>query len=190
MIWGHLVVMLRNAGTRFTPFILCKRFQVNQNSSCRKIHLSHVWTHLLFTIFILISKARYFLINIVFFFSFMHTMNLNRRWLPRIDWLSGDSCGGFLQRHDNTGGVSAVTGHMTRKMWDFIPVLDCSQLPRLCPSQCQPAAWPVTSSSRREDSCQRVMSGKKTHRGFGRTPPPYCHWTAGHGTPVRTSCAG
>lgn len=62
------------------------------------------------------------------------------------------------------GGVSEVCGHMTRKMWDLIPVLDCSQLLKLCPSQCKPSACPITTPGKRTDSSRRTMSGR-THRG-------------------------
>ncbi|XP_056248922.1 glycogenin-1a [Seriola aureovittata] len=47
---------------------------------------------------------------------------------------------------------------MTRKMWGLIPVLDCSQLLRLCPSQCKPCAFPITTPDPRVDSPQRTMS--------------------------------
>ncbi|XP_039992711.1 glycogenin-1a isoform X2 [Xiphias gladius] len=43
---------------------------------------------------------------------------------------------------------------MTRKMWDLIPVLGCSQLLRLCPSQCKP----FVSPDPRADSPPRTMS--------------------------------
>lgn len=62
------------------------------------------------------------------------------------------------------GGVSADCDHMTRKMWDLIPVLDCSQLLKLCPSQCKPSACPITTPGPRTDSPRRTMSGR-THRG-------------------------
>nr|XP_046268618.1 glycogenin-1-like [Scatophagus argus] len=47
---------------------------------------------------------------------------------------------------------------MTRKMWGLIPVLDCSQLLKLCPSQCKPSVWPITSPAPRADPPQRTMS--------------------------------
>ncbi|XP_023118277.1 glycogenin-1-like [Amphiprion ocellaris] len=47
---------------------------------------------------------------------------------------------------------------MTRKMWGLIPVLDCSQLLRLCPSQCKPYVCPITTPDPRVDSSQRTMS--------------------------------
>lgn len=75
------------------------------------------------------------------------------------------------------GGVSAVSGHMTRKMWGLIPVLDCSQLLRLCPSQCKPFVCPITTSDPQVDSAHRTMSGK-THRfAFAAS------YTLSHSTP-------
>uniref|UniRef100_A0A4W6DZQ3 glycogenin glucosyltransferase n=1 Tax=Lates calcarifer TaxID=8187 RepID=A0A4W6DZQ3_LATCA len=47
---------------------------------------------------------------------------------------------------------------MTRKMWGLIPVLDCSQLLRLCPSQCKPSVLPITASDPRADSAHRTMT--------------------------------
>ncbi|XP_051252363.1 glycogenin-1a isoform X2 [Dicentrarchus labrax] len=47
---------------------------------------------------------------------------------------------------------------MTRKMWGLIPVLDCSQLLKLCPSQCKPFICPITTPGLRLDSTQRTMS--------------------------------
>lgn len=61
---------------------------------------------------------------------------------------------------ERKGGVSALGGHMTRKMWDLIPVLDCSQLLKLCPSQCKLLIYPITTSGPRVDSARRNMSGK------------------------------
>lgn len=59
------------------------------------------------------------------------------------------------------GGVSAVSGHMTRKMWDLIPVLDCSQLLKLCPSQCKPSVCLTATPGPRSDRPQRAMAGKQ-----------------------------
>lgn len=58
--------------------------------------------------------------------------------------------------------MPAASGHMTRKMWDLIiPVLDCSQLLKLCPSQCkQPAACPTASPWPRTDGPQHTMAGE------------------------------
>lgn len=56
--------------------------------------------------------------------------------------------------------MSAVSGHMTRKMWDLIPVLDCSQLLKLCPSQCKPSVCPTATPGPRSDRPQRAMAGK------------------------------
>ncbi|CAJ1074377.1 glycogenin-1a [Xyrichtys novacula] len=47
---------------------------------------------------------------------------------------------------------------MTRKMWGLIPVLDCSQLLKLCPSQCKLSILPITTPAPRADSPQRTMS--------------------------------
>ncbi|XP_041668848.1 glycogenin-1a [Cheilinus undulatus] len=47
---------------------------------------------------------------------------------------------------------------MTRKMWGLIPVLDCSQLLKLCPSQCKLSIYPFTTPAPRADSPQRTMS--------------------------------
>ncbi|KAM4541665.1 glycogenin-1a [Odontesthes bonariensis] len=47
---------------------------------------------------------------------------------------------------------------MTRKMWALIPVSDCSQLLRLCPSQCKPSSCPISTPDPRVDSPQRTMS--------------------------------
>ncbi|KAM7376133.1 hypothetical protein PAMP_005879 [Pampus punctatissimus] len=47
---------------------------------------------------------------------------------------------------------------MTRKMWGLIPVLDCSQLLKLCSSQCKPAVCSITTPDPRADSSQRTMS--------------------------------
>ncbi|XP_040915959.1 glycogenin-1-like [Toxotes jaculatrix] len=47
---------------------------------------------------------------------------------------------------------------MTRKMWGLIPVLDCSQLLRLCPSQCKPSVIPIATSDPRAHSPQPTMS--------------------------------
>ncbi|XP_004082220.1 glycogenin-1 [Oryzias latipes] len=47
---------------------------------------------------------------------------------------------------------------MTRKMWGFIPVVDCSQLLRFWPSQCKPSASVITTHTLRVDSSQRIMS--------------------------------
>nr|XP_020472270.1 glycogenin-1-like isoform X1 [Monopterus albus] len=47
---------------------------------------------------------------------------------------------------------------MTRKMWGLIPVLECSQLLRLCPSQCKPLVCPVTIPDPRVDRLQHDMS--------------------------------
>ncbi|XP_028995040.1 glycogenin-1-like [Betta splendens] len=43
-------------------------------------------------------------------------------------------------------------------MWGLIPVLDCSQLLRFCPSQCKPALCSITTSDPRLDSPLRTMS--------------------------------
>ncbi|KAM9340815.1 glycogenin-1-like isoform 1-T1 [Symphorus nematophorus] len=47
---------------------------------------------------------------------------------------------------------------MTRKMWGLIPVLDCSQLLKLCPSQCKPFICPITTPAAPADSPHRTMS--------------------------------
>lgn len=67
------------------------------------------------------------------------------------------------------GGVPAASGHMTRKMWDLIiPVLDCSQLLKLCPTQCKPAACPTATPGPCTDGPPRIMAGK-TRRGYADT---------------------
>lgn len=85
-------------------------------------------------------------------------------------------CLPYLWRLRHRGACQLSSGHMTRKMWDLIPVLDCSQLFRVCPSQCKPSVWPSTTPDLRVDSHQRTMSGKK-HRAFVDTQPPYWHRT-------------
>lgn len=75
----------------------------------------------------------------------------------------------------NAGGVSCLGGHMTRKMWGFIPVVDCSQLLRFWPSQCKPSASVITTHTLRVDSSQRIMSGKSQRarpHGGTRTAVP------------------
>uniref|UniRef100_A0A668V787 glycogenin glucosyltransferase n=2 Tax=Oreochromis aureus TaxID=47969 RepID=A0A668V787_OREAU len=47
---------------------------------------------------------------------------------------------------------------MTRKMWGLIPVLDCSQLLRFCPSQCKPFVFPITTPDPWVDPPKRTMS--------------------------------
>ncbi|XP_059209514.1 glycogenin-1-like isoform X1 [Centropristis striata] len=48
---------------------------------------------------------------------------------------------------------------MTRKMWGLIPVLDCSQLLSLCPSQCKPSVRTIiTTPAPPVDSPPRTMS--------------------------------
>lgn len=65
--------------------------------------------------------------------------------------------------------MPAASGHMTRKMWDLIiPVLDCSQLLKLCPSQCKPAACPTATPGPCTDGPPRIMAGK-TRRGYADT---------------------
>lgn len=66
----------------------------------------------------------------------------------------------YFTERERRGGVSAVSGHMTRKMWDLIPALDCSQLLKLCPSQCKLLICPITTSGAWVDSARRTMSGK------------------------------
>lgn len=70
------------------------------------------------------------------------------------------------------GGVSAVSGHMTRKMWDLIPVLDCSQLVKLCPSQFKLLICPIKTSGPWVDSARRTMSGKSRRCSDTRRGPP------------------
>ncbi|KAM7403383.1 hypothetical protein PAMA_004029 [Pampus argenteus] len=43
-------------------------------------------------------------------------------------------------------------------MWGLIPVLDCSQLLRLCSSQCKPAVCSITTPDPQADSSQLTMS--------------------------------
>ncbi|GLD47881.1 glycogenin-1-like protein [Lates japonicus] len=43
-------------------------------------------------------------------------------------------------------------------MWGLIPVLDCSQLLRLCPSQCKPSVLPIRAPDPRADSPHRTMT--------------------------------
>ncbi|XP_069008749.1 glycogenin-1a [Embiotoca jacksoni] len=64
----------------------------------------------------------------------------------------------IIIRRTNAGGVSPVTSHVTRKMWGLIPVLDCSQLLRLCHSQSKPSLRSITTPDPRVDSPQRTMS--------------------------------
>ncbi|XP_008308730.1 glycogenin-1 [Cynoglossus semilaevis] len=47
---------------------------------------------------------------------------------------------------------------MTRKMWGLIPVLDCSQLLRFCPSQCKPHVLRIATPDPRVDSPLCTMS--------------------------------
>ncbi|TMS21049.1 Glycogenin-1 [Larimichthys crocea] len=47
---------------------------------------------------------------------------------------------------------------MTRKMWGLIPVLNCSQLLKLCAPQCKPSVCPITTPALRADSPLRTMS--------------------------------
>ncbi|XP_032356128.1 glycogenin-1 isoform X1 [Etheostoma spectabile] len=47
---------------------------------------------------------------------------------------------------------------MTRKMWGLIPVLDCSQLLSLCPSQCKPSICPIRTPWPRVDAPHHTMS--------------------------------
>ncbi|XP_030247918.1 glycogenin-1a [Sparus aurata] len=47
---------------------------------------------------------------------------------------------------------------MTRKMWGLIPVLDCSQLLKLCPSQCKPYICPITTPATRLSSPHGTMA--------------------------------
>lgn len=54
-------------------------------------------------------------------------------------------------------------------MWDLIPVLDCSQLLKLCPSQCKLLICPTTTSGAWVDSARRTMSGKS--RRCSERPP-------------------
>ena len=53
---------------------------------------------------------------------------------------------------------------MTRKMWGLIPVLDCSQLLKLCPSQYKPSVCPITTPAAQEDPPHHTMTGKKHRR--------------------------
>uniref|UniRef100_A0A1A8IG03 glycogenin glucosyltransferase n=1 Tax=Nothobranchius kuhntae TaxID=321403 RepID=A0A1A8IG03_NOTKU len=43
-------------------------------------------------------------------------------------------------------------------MWDLIPVFDCSQLLRLCPSQCKPLLCPIPNLNPRVEPLQTTMS--------------------------------
>ncbi|XP_029973566.1 glycogenin-1a [Salarias fasciatus] len=43
-------------------------------------------------------------------------------------------------------------------MWDLIPALDCSQLLSLCPSQCKPLLFPITTPDPWVDPPKRTMS--------------------------------
>ncbi|XP_049918174.1 glycogenin-1-like isoform X2 [Epinephelus moara] len=43
-------------------------------------------------------------------------------------------------------------------MWGLIPVLDCSQLLRLCPSQCKPSVRPITTPGPLLDSPHHIMT--------------------------------
>lgn len=45
-------------------------------------------------------------------------------------------------------------------MWGLIPVLDCSQLLRFCPSQCKPFVFPITTPDPWVDPPKHTMSGK------------------------------
>ncbi|CAB1433195.1 unnamed protein product [Pleuronectes platessa] len=47
---------------------------------------------------------------------------------------------------------------MTRKMWGFIPVLNCSQLLSFCPPQSRPSVIRIATPDLRENSLQRTMS--------------------------------
>lgn len=79
------------------------------------------------------------------------------------------------ERERAEGGVAPVSGHMTRKMWGLIPVLDCSQLLRFCPSQCKPHVLRIATPDPRVDSPLCTMSGEcDTHgrRIDTRTRPP------------------
>ncbi|KAM3594211.1 uncharacterized protein V6R79_004285 [Siganus canaliculatus] len=47
---------------------------------------------------------------------------------------------------------------MTRKMWALIPVLDCSQLLKLCPSQCKLSICPITTPASWSDPLKPTMA--------------------------------
>lgn len=70
------------------------------------------------------------------------------------------------------GGVSAVRGHVTRKMLGLIPAFDCSQLLRLCPPHCKPFVCPIPTPAPRVDCPQRIMAGK-TQARLNRPPRRY-----------------
>ncbi|XP_056281701.1 glycogenin-1a isoform X2 [Pseudoliparis swirei] len=64
----------------------------------------------------------------------------------------------MLVSSPHAGGVSAVTDHVTRKMWGLIPELDCFQLLSSCAEQCKPSVCPITTPAAREDSTHHTMS--------------------------------
>ena len=91
------------------------------------------------------------------------------------------------RERERMGGVSAVSGHMTRKMWGLIPVLDCSQLLKLCPSQCKPYICPITTPATRLSSPHGTMAGKAPRRLRRHSQPP--HWYRNTAAPDRTGAA-
>ncbi|XP_041828562.1 glycogenin-1a [Melanotaenia boesemani] len=65
----------------------------------------------------------------------------------------------LYQETANARGVSAVSGHVTRKMWALITVLDCSQLLRLLPYAVQTVRQPpVPTLDPQVDSPLSTMS--------------------------------
>lgn len=65
------------------------------------------------------------------------------------------------------GGVAAVSGHMSRKMWGLIPVFDCTQLLLLCPSQCKPSVRDIPTTDSTVDPPQSTMAGEMKHVSEG-----------------------
>lgn len=100
-------------------------------------------------------------------------MPLNKLWLEPLLFF-------FNVEHKNKmiGGVSGVSvGHVTRKMWGLIPVLNCSQLLSLCPSQCKPSRIIRTRTPQaRLDAPRSTMSGK--NRGESAVPRRETAWAS------------
>ncbi|KAF0044049.1 hypothetical protein F2P81_003207 [Scophthalmus maximus] len=69
-------------------------------------------------------------------------------------------------------------------MWSLIPVLNCAQLLRLCPSQCKPPVVRITTGDPRADSPpQRSTMSGEYHRGPLRQHSHSRHTDTGTPTP-------
>lgn len=123
--------------------------------------------------------------NMVCSFIAMHCFYFEEHFLYFCWWMTSVSSSSstlhvlFLR----TGGVSTVTGHMTRKMWGLIPVLDCSQLLSLCPSQYKPSI-----ATPKADSPPQIMSGKIL-RGSATLTAANWHWNPARFPGLDRGCA-